>query len=468
MDILEIMLILIAILILLVVIAVLVIVVKSRRTGGGALEVGAIDELLSKYAVANKLTIEESVKVINSMTGELMRMSGANIAESQQRLQEIILSRFDKLVQVSQEGYQTIDNKIHEQFKVLRGEVMQALFTMRQEEESRGKNLRDLLDRKVSDMQSEVKVNLTTLRNDNERKLNEMREVVDEKLQSTLNSRISESFKVINAQLESVNKGLGEMQNLTGSVDSLNRVLSNVKQRGVWGEVQLDNLLAQILTPTQYDKQVQISGDNRVDFAVIMPGKNDDKLILPLDAKFPLADYEKYIDACDAANKDDMLSTRKSLVRAIKEQAKSIKDKYINVPKTTSFAIMYLPIEGLYAELVREPGLMDDLHQNYNVLLSGPTTLTALLTSLQMGFRTLAIQKHSSEVWKTLSQFKKDFYKFAGLLDKTRKKASEIVDTIDDGIKRGEIINKKLNKLLDDGEIELLVGDEMVKEADND
>ena len=290
-------------------------------------------------------------------------------------------------------------------------------------------------ERRLAEVRATVEQKLTALAADNEKKLEQMRQTVDEKLHATLEQRLGESFKQVAERLEQVHRGLGEMQSLAQGVGDLKRVLTNVKTRGVFGEVQLAALLEQVFTPEQYATNVAtVPGSNeRVEFAIRLPGRNDDgaPVWLPLDAKFPREDYERLIDAQERADRDEAEAAAAALELRIRNEAKSIAAKYLSPPHTTDFAVLFVPTEGLYAELLRRPGLVDVL-QRHRVTLAGPTTLLAMLNSLQMGFRTLALERRSSEVWKVLGAVKTEFDKFGGVLAKTKKKLDEAVRTIDD------------------------------------
>ena len=290
---------------------------------------------------------------------------------------------------------------------------------------------------------------LVRLQNDNEKKLEQMRQTVDEKLNVSLDRRLSESFNVINQRLQSVYEGLGEMKNLANGVGDLKKVLTNVKTRGIWGEVQLGNLLEQMMSPEQYSSQVAIKTGSleRVDYAIILPGRTGENVYLPIDAKFPIEDYQRLCEASDKGDVTEIDACLKALERRIKEEAKSIHDKYIDVPKTTDFAVMYLSIEGLYAEVLRRPGLAECLQRDYKINVCGPTTLASLLNSLQMGFKTLTIEKRSSEVWNLLGTIKQEFGKFVDLLAKTQKKLSEASNTIEFATKKSRTIERKLKNI---------------------
>ncbi len=301
------------------------------------------------------------------------------------------------------------------------------------------------------------------LQKSNEFKLDQMRETVDEKLTSTLTKRLDSSFKVVGEQLENVHKSLGEMKELAGGVSDLQRVLTNVKARGTWAEVQLGSILEQTLTLEQYACNVSTKEDGkRVEFAVKIPSKDDmDSYIwLPIDSKFPQEDYVRLSDAAERADKDGVEAAGKALERRIKEEAKTISDLYINVPKTTNFAIMFLATEGLYAEVLRRPGLTEELQTKYRVMVCGPTTITAFLNTLRMGFRTIALDKRAEDVWKVLGAAKTQYDKFEGVLAKAKKKIEEAGSTLDEATHRNAMIQKNLRSVetLEITESESLLG----------
>ena len=289
---------------------------------------------------------------------------------------------------------------------------------------------------------------------ENIRQLDNIRETVDEKLQKTLEERITQSFKTVSDRLEQVHKGLGEMQTLASGVGDLKKVLSNVKTRGILGEIQLGSILEQILSPEQYEENVKTraSGNERVEFAVKMPGSGDDFVYLPIDAKFPGDTYEALMNAYETGDKALVDAASKNLENAVKKAAKDIHDKYIEPPYTTDFAIMFLPFEGLYAEVVKS-GLTEKLQRDYKVNIAGPTTMAALLNSLQMGFKTLAIQKRSSEVWKVLAAAKTEFGKFQIVIEKTQQRLNQANEELDKlvGV-RTRSINRTLKSISDMGD----------------
>jgi DNA recombination protein RmuC len=293
-----------------------------------------------------------------------------------------------------------------------------------------------------------VEQKLEALRVDNTQKLEQMRATVDEKLQTTLDLRLGASFKQVSDRLEQVHKGLGEMQTLAVGVGDLKRVLTNVKSRGGWGEVQLGALLAEMLTPAQYAQNVATrpGSRERVEFAIKFPGRGDDgtPCWLPIDAKFPLEDYQRLQDAIERADVAAVEANRKALEMFFKAEAKSIHDKYVEPPHTTDFAILFVPTEGLYAEAVSRSGLADTLQREYRVMLCGPMNLAAMLNSLQLGFRTLAIEKRSTEVWRVLGAVKTEFGKFGELLAKTKEKLDQVGKTLDDAGRKSTTIARKL------------------------
>ena len=290
-------------------------------------------------------------------------------------------------------------------------------------------------ERRLADVRQVVESRLAALQEGNEKKLEQMRATVDEKLHATLEQRLGESFRQVADRLEQVHKGLGEMQGLARDVGSLNRVLTNVKTRGIYGEVQLAGLLEQVLTREQYAANVEtVPGSGaRVEFAIRLPGRREDglPLWLPIDAKFPREDYERLLDAQERADAPGVETAAKAIEARLKLEARTIRDKYVAAPHTTDFAILFVPTESLYAEALRRPGLAETLQREYRITLAGPTTLLATLSSLQMGFRTLALEKRSAEVWQVLGAVKTEFMKFGEVLAKTKKKLDEAGNTIE-------------------------------------
>lgn len=315
------------------------------------------------------------------------------------------------------------------------------------------KNLTNV-NEKLKELTISIAENLKAIQQSNEKKLDEMRVTVGEKLDTTLNERLNQSVSVISKQLEIFISGISEVKNLSSGVVDLKNILGNVKNRGTFGEVQLGSLLEQMLAPNQYASQVMINPDSteRVDYVINLPGKDAQNLLLPIDAKFPIEDYLKLQESFDKGNVSDIENYRKQLINQIKKEAKDIKKKYILVPTTTDFAIMYLPTEGLYAEAIKESSLFEELQRDLRITICGPSTISALLNSLQMGFKTLAIEKKSSEIWSLLSQFRKDFELYVELLTKTQKKLSDASKDIENATERSELIKKRLSKVADIGD----------------
>ncbi|NCU41271.1 MAG: DNA recombination protein RmuC [Candidatus Moranbacteria bacterium] len=308
-------------------------------------------------------------------------------------------------------------------------------------------------EHRMEDIRKVVEDRLMILQKDNAEKLEKMRQTVDEKLHETLEKRLDASFSKVQSQLESVHKGLGEMQTLATGVGDLKKVLQNVKTRGTWGEAQLGNLLADILTIDQYETNAitKQGSHDRVEFAIKIPSKNEDGkcLLLPIDAKFPLEDYQMLIDASERGDIPVIEQSSKQLENRIKSEAKDIRDKYLDPPQTTDFGMLFLPNEGLYAEVLRRPGLADLLRREYRVVVAGPATIAAFLNSLQMGFRTLAIEKRSGEVWNLLANIKKEFSTFGDILDKTHKKLQEASNHIERASSKTRTIERKLSNVQD-------------------
>ena len=316
-------------------------------------------------------------------------------------------------------------------------------------------------------LKNTVEKRLEKIQNDNEKQLEKMRSTVEEKLQGTLEKRLSQSFKQVEENLRQVHQGLGEMQNLAQGVGDLKKVLTNVKTRGTWGEFQLGNILEEILSPDQYEKNVSIK-KNSVEYAVKLPGQGLDKgscIYLPIDSKFPQEDYQRLLDAQEQSDPVAFEAASSSLQTSIRREAGKIKDKYIAPPETTDFAVMFLPTEGLYAEVLRRPGLAESVQRDFRIIITGPTNFAALVNSLSVGFRTLAIQKRSSEVWQLLGTVKGEFGKFSDLLDGVRKKLNEASNKMEDVSRKSRTIEGKLKKVeqLPDGRVGVLMVDEADK-----
>ncbi|MEO6513999.1 MAG: DNA recombination protein RmuC [Candidatus Saccharimonadales bacterium] len=335
--------------------------------------------------------------------------------------------------------------------KDLRVEVSKGISDTRDSLDKRLEQMRDKNDEKLEQIRKTVEGRLESLQKDNAEKLEKMRATVDEKLQSTLEKRLGESFKMVGDRLEAVHKGLGEMQNLATDVSDFKRVLTNVKTRGTWGEVQLENLLDQVFIKDHYEKQVMLREGSRdaVDFAIKLPdkGSKTGHIYLPIDAKFPLEDYQRLVAAEEKGDLVQAAVETKALITRIKLEAKSIKEKYIVPPKTTDFAVLYVPIESMYAEVLRTPGLFEMLQSTYRVTVAGPTTIAAILSSYQLGFRTLAIAQNTAVVWEQLATVQVDFSKFGDLLEKTRDKMVQATNNLDSAASKSRRIEGRLSKV---------------------
>ncbi len=332
--------------------------------------------------------------------------------------------------------------------RALREELAASLQRYGAQNEQRAESLRASLTAQLETIRGVVDQRLHSLQIDNSAKLEQMRQTVDEKLQTTLETRLGESFRLVSERLEQVHKGLGEMQNLATGVGDLKRVLSNVTTRGAWGEVQLENLMTQILAPEQYERDVPVTGTSeRVEFAIKLPGGDAGPVWLPVDAKFPMETYQRLASAAERGDADAVEAGSRELEAVIRACAKTFSGKYLAPPRTTDFGILFMATESLYAEALRRPGLAEAIQRDYRVVLSGPTTFAALLNSLQMGFRTLAIQQRSSEVWKLLGDVKAQFGKYSQVLATIRKRLDQATQTVDDAAIRTRAIERQLKKV---------------------
>lgn len=342
----------------------------------------------------------------------------------------------------------------NKQFQVLKEEIAFGLKTTREEINVVLGNRIDGFSRnneeKLELVRKTVEQKLETIQNNNDQRLEQMRQTVDEKLHTTLEKRLGESFKLVNDRLESVYKGLGEMQNLAVGVGDLKKVLSDVKTRGTWGEIRLGNILEQFLTPDQFERNVKLKPKSKdfVEFAIKIPSKvGNDFVMLPIDSKYPVEDYNRLLEAEEKGNKEEVIASRKALAQSIKRCAAEIRDKYINPPLTTDFGVMFLPIESLFCEVLKNSSLCESLQRDFKVTVTGPTTLTAFINSLQLGFHALAIEKQTSEVWKILTSVKNEFNKFGDILAKTNKKLQEVANTMKDAESKTRNIQTKLGKV---------------------
>jgi len=392
---------------------------------------------------------------------------------SQQQLARIddFGQRLNLLTERTDAGLQSLALRLAEDARKSREELTSALNHFGEQQQLRLAALTADNEKRMGEVRATLEAKLSAIQQDNAAKLEQMRATVDEKLQSTLETRLGQSFKLVSDRLEAVQRGLGEMQNLAIGVGDLKRVLTNVKKRGTFGEVQLGALLEDMLTAEQYASNViTVPGTNdRVEFAIRMPGQEEgEHVYLPIDAKFPVEDYQRLLDAQEAADIDAANAAGRALENRVRDEAKRIQSKYVSPPHTTDFAVLYLPTEGLYAEVIRRPGLFESLQRDHRVTVAGPTTLSALLNSLQMGFRTLAIAKRSSEVWKILGAVKTEFGKFGTVLDKTRKQLDTVRNSIDSAGQRTRVIERKLREVetLSVTDSTSLLGETLIEDVD--
>ncbi|MEQ1891019.1 MAG: DNA recombination protein RmuC [Planctomycetota bacterium] len=418
---------------------------NRQESGNGA------RELRDEVARNLKGATDSLVKSV----AELSHAQSRHLGEFSKRLIEngtATDARLDTLRKALDDRLATLQEATTHSLHGIRTAADDSAKAQRQELGSQIAKLSENNERKLTELRGTVEAKLGHIQSDNAMKLEEMRKTVDEKLQSTLETRLGKSFQLVSQQLEQVHKGLGEMQSLANGVGDLKRVLTNVKTRGTWGEVQLGNLLEQILSPEQYEKNVATrpGSADRVEFAIRLPGpegKEGQVVWLPIDAKFPVEDYERLAKAADSGDQAGIDQAVKALENRLRMEAQSIKDKYLEPPHTTDFALLFLPTEGLYAEVLRRPGLVERMQREQRVVIAGPTTLAALLNSLQMGFRTLAIQQRSSEVWQVLGAVKTEFHKFGDVIDKVKKKLEEASNAVDSASVRSRAITRKLRSV---------------------
>lgn len=403
------------------------------------------------------LLIKNPLSSLNSISDRLLQIESA--LQTSKALQDRMEQAFREEFKQNREETRNWSGQFREELsgsiRSLNETILQQLKTMADIQKNQleifSRQLLDLTqsnEQRLERMRETVEERLKNLQEENVKKLDQMREIVDKELHATLEKRLGESFRLVSERLEQVHKGLGEMQALASSVGDLKKVLSNVKTRGILGEIQLGALLEQLLTPEQYAKNIPTKrgSSERVEFAIKLPGKDDSGryVYLPIDAKFHEADYHRLIEAYEIGDHNLIEESAKQLEQKIKQSAREINEKYLDPPHTTDFAIMFLPVEGLYAEVLRRPGLFETIQREYKVTIAGPTTLSAFLNSLQMGFRTLAIEKRSSEIWELLGAVKTEFGRFGEILDKTHKKLLEASHTIEDAAKKTRTIERKL------------------------
>lgn len=369
---------------------------------------------------------------------ELTTLLKSNAAEQRNDVQRQIANGTTEQF----ERFGMIQKSIQDTLSANRSEVNQQLHTFGEQVDNRLSSIQRANTENIEKINTTLESKMKSLQESNEKRLEQIQGVVDEKLQKTLETRLAQSFELVSKQLESVGQGLGEMKALAADAKSLKNALTNVKERGTYGEVRLEMLLSDILAPSQYETNVEITDGKRVEFAIKLPGNGDTPLLLPIDSKFPIEDYNRLIDAEDKQAIDE---ARRSLTTKIRAFAKEIHDKYIVPPKTTDFALMFLPTEGLYAEVVQNVTLFEELRDKYKITAVGATTLSAFLSSLQMGFKTLAIEQRSQEVWDTLRAVKSEFIKFGDMLDKAQKQIQTADKTLSDIVgRRTRAINRTL------------------------
>jgi len=354
------------------------------------------------------------------------------------------LARFEERFQALNSSLQKAEQAVRDEAQKNRSDIAQSLKNLSDSSSRQLFDLTRLNEQMMGNIRQSVENNLKRIQEDNSQKLEQMRATVDEKLQTTLEKRLGESFTQVSERLESVYKGLGEMRALASEVGNLKGVLSNIKTKGILGEIQLEKILEQMLTPEQYEKNVRIEGHEAVEFAIKLPGKEQGVVFLPIDSKLPTMEYERLAAAQEQADKELVEACGKTFEASIKIRAKEIKDKYIAPPKTTDFGIMFLPFEGLYAEVLRRPGLLDSLQNQHKIIVAGPTTFSALIMSLQMGFKTLAVEKRATEVWRLLAAVKTGMAKFAMDLTKAKSHLDDAYSSIERATRQTNTIDKKL------------------------
>jgi DNA recombination protein RmuC len=427
-------------------------------------EIGRIESTVKQEIITNRAELNQSSKDAREELAGSLKTFGDLFANNLIQLNSTVEAKLGKLTEsfeLKLKEFQESSNMNSKESRKELKEVLDAVKTdlgvsLKDFSERQRQSFGDLINNqnlqnteqkdKLTTMSATIEKSIKSLQDDNAAKLEKMRETVDEKLQKTLETRLGESFKLVSERLEAVHKGLGDMQQLATGVGDIKKVLANVKIRGVLGEYQLENILEQLLTPEQYGKNIKTKkGSNAlVEFAVKLPGHNENIMWLPLDSKFPTEDYQQLMDAYETGTAEAIDEARKGFGKSIKKAAADIRDKYIDPPQTTDFAILFLPFENLYAEVLRTPGLFDTLQRENKIIITGPTTLSAILNSLQMGFRTLAIEKRSSEVWDLLASVKTEFGKFGDILEKTKKKLQEASNVIGDAEIRSRSITRRL------------------------
>ncbi|MEW5849922.1 MAG: DNA recombination protein RmuC [Myxococcota bacterium] len=408
-------------------------------------------ETRTEMASSFRLFSDELGAQLQTQEGRLERIR-ETVDTHLRTLQQDHADKLEKMVTQARESSGHVRTELADSLSRFESSLVATMTRMGQMQGQAIAELKSANDLKLETMRGVMEQQIRQLQEDNHRQLEQMRATVDEKLHATLEARLGESFRLVSERLELVHRGLGEMQTLAAGVGDLKKVLTNVKTRGIWGEVQLEGLLEQILTPDQYLKNVatKLGSAERVEFAVRFPGRGGNGPVwLPIDAKFPQEDYQRLLEAQDQANPAAADEAGRRLEERIRLEARTIREKYVDPPNTTDFAIMFLPVEGLYAEVLRRPGISEMLQRDHRVMLTGPTTLAALLQSLRMGFNTLAIEKRSSEVWELLRGVKSEFGKFGEILEKTRRKLEQASAEIHEAATRTRQIERRLRDVQD-------------------
>lgn len=438
------------------VIALLCVVILLQILGHNKKEIEQIKDLLKTNSEEQRNDVQRQIASSTTEQFERFGLIQKNVQETltanseqvNRRLlefQQLIEAKLTAINSASSESNSQIGKTVRDALQKSREEQNNQLHTFGEQVEGRLTSVQRSNSESIEKMNSTLENKMKELQESNEKRLEQMQGVVDEKLQKTLETRLSQSFELVSKQLESVGQGLGEMKALAADTKSLKNALTNVKERGTYGEVRLEKLLSDILAPSQYETNVEIANGKRVEFVIKLPGKSDTPLLLPIDSKFPIEDYNRLLDAEDKQTIDE---ARKALTIKIRAFAKDIHDKYIMPPKTTDFALMFLPTEGLYAEVVQNVVLFEELRDKYKITAVGATTLSAYLASLQMGFKTLAIEQRSQEVWDTLRAVKSEFAKFGGMLDKAHEQIQKADNTLNEIVgKRTRAINRTLRSV---------------------
>ncbi|SAL29308.1 RmuC domain-containing protein [Caballeronia peredens] len=439
-------------------VAALVALVMSIRRGSNADIDGEFEALTDRVNDMGEAHARAQERLERGLRGDIAESARVSRMESQSgftQFHQTLATQLASTSSVQNAQFDALAQQLAQQSQQAREDQGNALKRFADSVSLHLAQLSESNERRLGEVRATLEARLKDIEANNATKLDEMRRTVDEKLHATLEQRLGESFKLVSDRLEQVHRGLGEMQTLAAGVGDLKKVLTNVKTRGIWGEVQLESLLEQLLTPDQYAKNVATipKSNERVEFAIKLPGRHDapgapgdaaTPVWLPIDAKFPREDYERLIDAQERADVAAVEDASRALEGRLRAEAKSISQKYVAPPHTTDFALLFLPTEGLYAEVLRRPGLSDSLQREYRVSIAGPTTLTALLNSLQMGFRTLAIEKRSSEVWQVLGAVKTEFGKFGEVLARTKSQLETVTRSIEAAQTRTRQMDKRL------------------------